>query len=149
MGFRIVDEILTAINADGSYALNRIGIRFSPNGSYNGMGSSDNPEAFTFYARKLNEKKIAYLHIMDGLGFGFHNKAPAMTLSDFRKVFDGPIIGNVGYTRDTADGAIRSGATDMVAFGRPYLANPDLVQRFRNDWPLAPILDGKLWFSHG
>jgi N-ethylmaleimide reductase len=52
-------------------------------------------------------------------------------------VFSGPIIANICYTKDIAEGVIRSGAADMVSFGRPFISNPDLVERFTNDWPLA------------
>jgi 2,4-dienoyl-CoA reductase-like NADH-dependent reductase (Old Yellow Enzyme family) len=111
------------------------------------MGSADNIETFTYVATQLNAMNIAWLHVMDGLGFGFHAKTRPMKLIDFKKVFDGPVIGNVGYTRDTAEGVIRSGAAEFIAFGRPYISNPDLVQRFTNDWPLAPE-NPAIWFTH-
>jgi N-ethylmaleimide reductase len=60
-----------------------------------------------------------------------------MTLAEFRKVFHGPLIGNCGYTRETADKAIAAEDADLISFGRPFISNPDLVERFRNDWPLA------------
>lgn len=143
--FNLIGKVLDAvIDVVGDY---KVGIRLSPNGAFNGMGGVDNIETFTYVAEQLSKRKLAYIHVMDGTGFGFHGKTRRMTLFDFKKVFDGPIIGNVGYTRDTADGAIRSGAVDLIAFGRPFLGNPDLPERFANDWPLveAPY---PLWFSH-
>merc|ERR1712176_688911 len=60
-------------------------------------------------ANEMNAYKPAYLHVMDGLGFGFHNKGPVVTTFDIRKNFDGPIMANVGLTKDMAEGMVRSG----------------------------------------
>lgn len=133
--FRIVAEIIEAIKT--VYPSTRIGIRLSPNGAFNSMGSADNVEAYTFYLSELNKYNLAYVHVMDGLGFGFHKLCAPFTLADARKVYSGIIIGNVGYDKDSAEAAISSGNADMIAFGRPYISNPDLVERFANDWPLA------------
>jgi len=70
-----------------------------------------------------------------------------MKLSEFRKVFSGPILGNCGYTQETAEAAIKENHADLIAFGRLYISNPDLVDRFRNGWPLAPSNDMATWFS--
>ena len=68
-----------------------------------------------------------------------------MTLPEFRAVFAGPLMGNCGYTQATAEAAIASGQADLIAFGRPYLSNPDLVERFTNGWELNPPADMKVW----
>ena len=68
-----------------------------------------------------------------------------MTLPEFRAVFAGPLMGNCGYTQDTAEAAIASGAADLIAFGRPYLSNPDLVERFAHGWELNLPADLKVW----
>ena len=70
-----------------------------------------------------------------------------MTLPEFRKVFQGPLIGNCGYTQETAQTAIATGHADLIGFGRPYISNPDLVERFKNGWPLAPIAPIEQWWS--
>ena len=70
-----------------------------------------------------------------------------MTLSEFRSVFHGPLIGNCGYTQATAEAAIAEGQADLIAFGRPYISNPDLVERFANGWPLAELADMSDWYS--
>ena len=70
-----------------------------------------------------------------------------MTLSEFRAVFTGPLMGNCGYTQDAAESAIASGQADLIAFGRPYLSNPDLVERFVNGWELNPPADVAVWSS--
>ena len=133
--FRLLREIVTAISE--VFPSGRIAVRLSPNGMFNDMGSPDYRETFTYAAKELNAFGLAYLHVMDGLAFGFHEKGTPMVLAEFRKVFEGPLMGNCGYTQETANEAIQGGDADIIAIGRPYLANPDLVERFRNGWPLA------------
>ncbi|CAB9521066.1 12-oxophytodienoate reductase [Seminavis robusta] len=143
---RILTEVVAGIVESGAYPANRIGFRLSPNGVFGGMGSKDNPEMFEFIAKTMNNYDMAYLHIMDGLGFGYHEKARVVTAFDMKKHFDGPVIANVGLTRDKAEGMIRSGTADLACFGRPYIANPDLVDRFANDWPLDPESEHENWW---
>jgi 2,4-dienoyl-CoA reductase-like NADH-dependent reductase (Old Yellow Enzyme family) len=111
------------------------------------MGSPDFRDQFTAAARALDPFGLAYLHVVDGLGFGFHELGDPMTLGEFRRVFRGPLIGNCGYTQETAEAAIASGAADLIAFGRPYISNPDLVERFAHGWPLAAPAPMGDWYS--
>jgi len=145
--FRILKEIVEGIAAAGHFPYNRIGVRISPNGVFGGMGSADNFEMFTYVAAQLNTYGLAYLHVMDGLGFGFHNLGKAITAFDIKKVFNGPVMVNVGLTKDSAEGIIRSGAADLTAFGRPYLSNPDLVERFQNNWPIVESAPYPDWYG--
>lgn len=143
--YRFLKEVIAAVTT--VWPANRVGVRLSPNGIFNDMGSPDYREQFTFVAGQLDSFGLAYLHVMDGLAFGFHNLGEPMTLAEFRKVFHGPLMGNCGYTQDTAATAIAEGHADLIAFGRPFISNPDLVERFRNGWPLAaeaPITD---WYT--
>lgn len=144
---RIVTEVIDAIVASGAYPIERIGFRISPNGAFGGMGSDDNLEMFTFVAKTLNKYNMAYLHVMDGLGFGYHGKTRAMTTFDIKKHFDGPIICNVGLQKGSAEGMIRSGAADMACFGRLYISNPDLAERFASDWPTEPEAAYETWWA--
>ena len=84
---------------------------------------------------------------MDGLAFGFHELGAPMTLDEFRAVFHGPLMGNCGYSRESAEEAVAAGRADLIAFGRPYISNPDLVERFANGWPLAQPADMSTWYS--
>ncbi len=68
-----------------------------------------------------------------------------MTLSEFRNVYKGPLIANCGYTPESAEAAIEAGHADLVAFGRPYITNPDLALRIANSWPLAPEAPVTVW----
>lgn len=125
----------------------RVGVRLSPNGVYGDMGSPDFHEQFTYAATELNKRNLAYLHVMDGLAFGFHKNGSPMTLEDFRKVFSGPLMANCGYSKEDGEKAIAEGHADLIAYGRPFISNPDLVARFQNNWPLAPIASMGLWYS--
>lgn len=84
---------------------------------------------------------------MDGLAFGFHELGDPMTLKDFRELFNGPLMGNCGYNQETADAAIASGDADMIAIGRTYISNPDLVYRYANGIELNPDADVADWYS--
>ena len=131
--FRFLKEVVEAVTT--VWPASRVGVRLSPNGVYNDMGSPDYREQFTFVASQLDRYGLAYLHVVDGLAFGFHKLGEPMTLAEFRKVFHGPLIGNCGYSQATAEKAIVDGRADLIAFGRPFISNPDLVQRFKNGWP--------------
>jgi 2,4-dienoyl-CoA reductase-like NADH-dependent reductase (Old Yellow Enzyme family) len=143
--YRLLGEVLAAVTE--VWPANRVAVRLSPNGAFNDMGSADYREQFTYTATELNKIGLAYLHVMDGLGFGFHELGEAMTLADFRKVFDGPLMGNCGYTQESAEAAIESGDADMISFGRPFISNPDLVYRFENEVELNPEADMSDWYS--
>ncbi|TMW68962.1 hypothetical protein Poli38472_001118 [Pythium oligandrum] len=130
--FQILDAVKTV------WPANHIGVRISPNGAYGQMGNPDNYDMFTYVMKRLSAHKLAYLAIQDGFGFGYHDKGRLVTLFDAKSHFQGPVIATNSYTRDIAEGAVRSGGADMVAFGRLYMSNPDLAERFQNDWPLNP-----------
>jgi N-ethylmaleimide reductase len=112
------------------------------------MGSPDYRETFLYVAERLNNYGLAYLHLLNGLAFGFHELGEPMQLTDFRKVFRGPLMGNCGYKQETAEEAIENGCADLIAFGRPFISNPDLVERFANGWPLNPPARMKDWYSY-
>ncbi|WP_321492391.1 alkene reductase [uncultured Desulfobacter sp.] len=127
----------------------QVGVRISPNGVFNDMGSNDYKETFLYVVEELNKLNLGYLHIMDGLAFGFHEKGDPMVLSDFRKIYKGFIVGNCGYTKEMAEERIAGGDADLIAFGRPYITNPDLPERLKNGWPLNPSEDMSLWYTSG
>lgn len=143
--FRMVREVVEAVSK--AWLPSKVGVRLSPNGSFNDMGSPDYREQFSYVAEQLDSYGLAYLHVMDGLGFGFHDLGEPMTLGEFRKLFTGPLMGNCGYEKKDAELRIASGEADLISFGRPYISNPDLVERFQNGWPLAPIAEMDVWYS--
>ncbi len=143
--YRLLDEVVQAVSQ--VWGASQVGVRLSPNGVYNDMGSPNYREQFTFVAKELDKFGLAYLHVMDGLGFGFHELGEPMTLNEFRQVFGGNIIGNCGYTQEKAEQAITEGHADLIAFGRPFISNPDLVERFANGWPLNPEAEVEKWYT--
>ena len=133
--FRFLQEILEAVLT--VWPAQRVGVRLSPNGVFNDMGSPDYRETFSYVAQQLDGYGLAYLHVMDGLAFGFHDLGEPMTLAEFRSQFTGPLMGNCGYTQETAEAAIAAGHADLIAFGRPYISTPDLAERFAQGWTLT------------
>jgi N-ethylmaleimide reductase len=127
----------------------RVAVRLSPNGVFNDMGSPDFHEQFLHAAQELARYRIGFLHVVDGLAFGFHQLGQPLTLADFRRVWRGALVGNCGYKLETAEAAVRAGHADLIAFGRPYITNPDLVERFAHAWPLAPDAPMTVWSAPG
>ncbi|MGQ8366759.1 alkene reductase [Glaciecola sp. 1036] len=145
--YRFLAEVIQAIRT--VWPAENIGVRLSPNGVFNDMGADDYKETFIYVATKLNELNIGYLHVMDGLAFGFHERGEPMTLKDFRHVFKNLLMGNCGYDKETAEKRISDGDADLIAFGRPWITNPDLPVRFKNDYPLTDFDDASYWYSKG
>jgi N-ethylmaleimide reductase len=142
---RFLMDVVTAVSK--VWPSRRVGVRISPNGVFNDMGSPNYREQFLHAAAALDRLDLGYLHVVDGLAFGFHKLGEPMTLADFRGVFRGPIVGNCGYTLENAEAAVQEGLADLIAFGRPFISNPDLVERFANGWPLAPMASMTDWYS--
>ena len=126
---------------------NRVGVRLSPNGRFNDMGDPNYRETFLTAASKLNQFGLSYLHVVDGTMFGTPQYGEPMTLREFRWVFDGPLMGNMGYLQDTAQAVLDADDADLIAFGRPFITNPDLVERFTYNYPLAPYDDVSRWYT--
>jgi len=137
----VIDAVLTV------WPKEKIGVRLSPNGVFNDMGSPDFRETYLAAAQLIEDNKLGYLHIMDGLGFGFHEQGEPMILADFRSIYSGTLMGNCGYTQETAEKTIADGHADLIAFGRPFISNPDLVERFTHEYPLADSADTSVWSS--
>ena len=143
--FRLLREVVEAVC--DVFPASRVGVRLSPNGVFNDMGSPDYRETVLYAAKQLDAFGLAYLHVLDGLGFGFHELGEPVTLEELREVFHGPLMGNCGYDSTSAEDAVARGAADLIAFGRPYISNPDLVERLAEGQPLAPEADPSTWYS--
>ena len=143
--FRLLREVVEGVC--GVWGPERVAVRLAPNGAFNDMGSPDYRETFTYAARELDAYGLAFLHLVDGLAFGFHKLGEPMTLEDFRAVYSGTLMGNCGYDRETATAAVERGAADLVAIGRPYISNPDLAERWQNGWPEAPLSEPTSWYT--
>ena len=140
---RLLLEVVDAVVA--VWGRDRVGVRLSPLNSYNDMKDSD-PVALTGYvAGQLDQRGIAYLHIMRGDFFGVQ-KADVVTPA--RAAFRGALIGNMGYTPAEAAQAVTAGTLNAVAFGHHYISNPDLVERVRSGAALVEP-DTRTFYSPG
>jgi len=131
----IVDAVIDVWGAD------RVGVRLSPHARGDGIGDSDPAAIFGHAAGALAERGVAYLHVIEAQVPGLPQSPPpgaAPVLPVMRRAFRGPLIVNGGYTRALADQVIQSGAADLVAFAALFIANPDLVERFRRNAPFNP-----------
>lgn len=128
---RLLFEVLEAVCAEWDDA--RVGLRLSPLNSYNDMKDSDPEGLMRYLAQHLNNYPLAYLHLMRG---DFARQQQGDILTPARAEYHGVLIGNMGYRSDEAAAAIAAGTLDAVAFGTPFLANPDLPERFRLGAPL-------------
>ncbi|MEG3135716.1 alkene reductase [Rouxiella sp. T17] len=126
----VVDAAVAEIGAD------RVGIRISPMGPFNGLDNGDDQEAAAVYLLdELNKRNLAYLHISEPDWAGGKSYTEA-----FRKLirehYKGVIVGAGAYTAEKGEELIDKGYIDAVAFGRSYIANPDLVERLKSHAPL-------------
>ncbi len=139
---RLLLEVMQAIVAE--IGGGRTGLRLSPVTPSNGAGQDSDPQALhNFVVEQLAPLKLAFLHVVEGQTGGPRDIAPfdyAALRSRFKQGNPhGAWMVNNGYDRAMALAAVASGAADVVAFGRPFIANPDLVRRLREDLPLAAL----------
>jgi N-ethylmaleimide reductase len=119
----------------------RVGVRLGPSGIFGSMSDSDPNALFGYAAEKLNRFGLAYLHLIEPRIDGSELRAdglPPIAAHRLRRVFKGPIIAAGGFERDSAEEIVDKGDADLVAFGRHFAANPDLVERLRRGLPLNP-----------
>ena len=127
----------------------RTGIRLSPNGETQGADDSDPASVFVPAAAALDALGIAFLELREQGPDGTFGKSDVPKLSpEIRKVFKGPLVLNQDYDGAGAQADLDSGVADAIAFGRKYIANPDLVERLRQGAPLNQD-DPKTWYSKG
>ena len=132
---RFLKEILTAVVA--AVGNERVGIRISPIGKFNEVRAGDEEETLALIDM-LDTFNLAYLHISEPDWAGGKPLSTEMR-QKIRQAYRGVIIGSGGYSAEKADNLIRTGLIDAVAFGRSYIANPDLVERFSQNAPLNPM----------
>jgi N-ethylmaleimide reductase len=129
-----VMEMLVAVWGKG-----RVSVRIGPGGTYNGMSDSNVDALFDYVANELKKFELAYLHVIEPRVRGntvIKEGEGAIASERLRKVFDGKIVAAGGFEPDTAEQTVETGIADMVAFGRNFVANPDLVRRIRERLPL-------------
>ena len=126
---RFALEIVDAVVAEIGAA--RVGIRLSPLTPFNDLADSNPQLTFDHLVEQLDRRGIAFVHFIEGATGGSRD-IPGFDYARARKSFRGTYIANNGYDRSMAIDAVESGRADAVAFGRAFIANPDLVQRLRS-----------------
>lgn len=133
---RLLREVVEAVS--GEIGGGRTGLRLSPVTPANDIGQDSNPQAlFNAAVEQLAPFKLAYLHVVEGATGGPRDIAP-FDYEQLRERFDGAWMVNNGYDRQMALDAVAQGRADLVAFGKPFISNPDLVRRLRENAPLTP-----------
>ncbi|NGY05212.1 alkene reductase [Solimonas terrae] len=124
----VVDQAIAAFGAG------RVGVRISPLVSFNDVADSDPRALVQYVADQLTRRSVAFLELRHNQ----HDAEEERALADIaRRHFRGVLIRNGGFDRDSGDAAIADGSADAISYGKPFLANPDLAERFRRNAPLA------------
>lgn len=127
-----IDACIDAIGAD------KVAIRLTPYGGLHELPHYDEMEAtYTYLAKELSQRKIAYIHIMDQQSRGSY-ALPEGFLERFRTWYDGILILAGGMNRAKAEDLVQRNLIDLAAFGEPFIANPDLPERLQHNFPLTP-----------
>ena len=127
----VTEAAVAAIGAD------RVGVRLSPDNAYNSMRDSDPVGTFRTAARLLDPFGLAWLHVTEVGPRAEGEMHPAATEA-IREVYRGPLLLNAGYTAERAEAVLAAGGAAAISFARPYVSNPDLVERFAEGVELAP-----------
>ncbi len=134
---RLTLEVAEAVV--GVWGGDRVGIRFSPAGVFNDMGDSDPFATFSHVLRELNRLHLAYVHITCVTAQDIaHGAVAGVGPQELRPAFKGGVVSAGGFTLQSGNQALAEGWADAIAFGVPFLANPDLPERFRRGAPLNP-----------
>jgi len=137
----VVEAVAIAIGKENT------GIRLSPYGVASDMPHYPEIDAtYDYLSKQLNNLGIAYIHLVDHSAMG----APVVPIEIkklIRKNFTNSIILCGGYDKESAEADIKSGLANLIAFGRPFINNPDLVERLSNNWPLSKELYVDLFYS--
>lgn len=130
----VTDTVISAWQAD------RVGVRLGPNNPYNDIGDSDPESLFLHVAEQLNAAGVAYIHVSETATpdpDGPRIVSDIFDLGKLRAAFKGAYIANDRYDFKLATKTLQEGKADLISFGRPFISNPDLVERFRTFLPLA------------
>ena len=132
-GLEVVRAVVDRIGAA------RTAIRLSPGGIGNDMSDADPKSLFEHFIQRLNDYDLAYLHLLEPyVDLSNVPNAVQQVARHFRQLYQGTLMINNGFTRERAEQVLQSGEADLVSFGKLFISNPDLVERFRLNAPLNP-----------
>lgn len=127
---RFLNQIADAVI--GVWGADRVGLHLAPRGDSHDIGDSDPKALFTHVAREMADRKIAFICLREYVG-------PDSLMADIKAAFGGPVIANEGMTPELAEKLVTEDKVDAVAFGRDFIATPDLVSRIKEDLPLNQL----------
>lgn len=134
----LMEVVEAAISVWGS---KRVGVRLSPSGKFASMHDSDPKALYSYVVKELNRFNLAYLHIVEPRVQGntdVEDDGTGLSTQYFRSIYSGTIISAGGHNRETGEKTLLYDSADLIAYGRLYIANPDLPQRFALNAPLNP-----------
>lgn len=142
---QVVEVVIAEVGSD------RVSVRLTPMGRFMGMGDDTPQETFSYIVKELNKMNLAYLHLVEPMMVGAvnddnHDPRWDSIIKKLRSDFDGVLMLAGGYDLGTAEQALADGRADIIAFGRPFIANPDLPARLKGNLPLNPS-DGTTFFG--
>ncbi|UPW17307.1 alkene reductase [Agarivorans sp. TSD2052] len=120
----------------------RVGVRISPTGTFNSMSESEPQALFNYLTEQLSAMNLSYLHVVENFGGA---SSEGFSFAQLRSRFAGAYMANGGYTADSAEQAIAEGKADVVSFGAPFIANPDLPERFKQGATLNELDQNTLY----
>lgn len=129
----VVDAVVGEIGAQ------RTGLRLSPVAPANGLIDSDPQPLFNYVFDELEKRHLVYIHVVEGATQGPRDINPNFSFDELRVRYSGAWMVNNGYDLALATSAVAEGKADLVAFGRPFISNPDLVERLRRGAPLNEL----------
>lgn len=139
---RLLLEVTTAVAK--AIGAERTGVRISPVSPANGISCSDPQSQYDYIAEQLEALGIAYLHVVEGATGGPRDVAP-FDYDALRSRFKHAYLANNGYDLELATAHLKEDRADLFAFGRPFISNPDLVERLKAGAPLAPLNPATLY----
>ena len=131
---RLLFEVLDAVTK--VWGGERVGLRLSPFSPANGIEDANPQETFEYVVEGLNRYNLSYLHLVEGATGGSRELDEGESIAALRGLFKGPYMANNGYDREMALEAVANDKADLIAVGRPFIANPDLPRRWQMNGPL-------------
>ncbi len=142
---RLLVEVAQAVTA--VWGGDRTGVRFGPASSANDIEDADPQTTFGHAVAEMDRLGLVYIHVIEGQTQGPRDAIPGFDFAALKRAFRGLYMSNNGLNLDLAVQARRTETADLLCFGRPFMSNPDLVERLRAGVPLAPEAPKDVWYG--
>jgi N-ethylmaleimide reductase len=142
---RLLVEVAQAVT--DAWSADRVGVRFGPTSAANDIADADPQSTFAYAMTQMSRLGLVYAHIIEGQTQGPRDSIPGFDFAALKRAFSGLYMANNGLTLELAVKMRREKLADLLCFGRPFISNPDLVERLRSGAPLAPLAARELWYG--